>query len=139
MNKNVRNIIASTLVAACVAGSGGAMIASNITEKKLQDIPVVTPTPQVIYVTPEPTPMPSPTPTPIITPEPEPTPAPTPKTEYVPIYVTPDYYLYTVQPGDTLGEIANMFKVPVYWVAGVNQIYNPDAIEIGQQIRIPKD
>lgn len=142
MNQAMRTaILSGVIVASIVGGASSATIYHNVNDSKEAVIEVVkpTPTPQIIYVTPEPTSAPIPTPEP----NPEPTPEPTSEiiiqTEYVPIYVTPDGIIYYAQAGDTLGSIAHMFKVPVYWLAGVNGIYNPDVLEVGQEIRIPKD
>ncbi|GGA93165.1 LysM peptidoglycan-binding domain-containing protein [Ornithinibacillus halotolerans] len=44
---------------------------------------------------------------------------------------------YTVQPGDTLFQIANRFGVPIQMVIAANNITNPNAIFIGQQLSIP--
>lgn len=154
MNQAIRTTILSGVIAASiVGGAGGATIYHNINDSKeaAMEAAKPTPTPQIIYVTPEPTitpevtsvpiiePTPEPTPEPTFIPSPERTPEPIVQTEYVPIYVTPDYIIYYAQAGDTLGSIAHMFKVPVYWLAGVNGIYNPDVLEVGQEIRIPKD
>lgn len=146
MSQSVRAAILAGIITASLIGGGGiATIYHNINEVKEESIEAAkpTPTPQIIYVTPEPTPTPTPepvsTPEPTFTPSPEKTPEPTPIIEYVPIYVSPDCYIYHVQSGDTLGSIARMFKVPVYWLAGVNEISNPDILEVGQEIRIPKD
>lgn len=140
MNQAIRTTILSGVIAASiVGGASGATIYHNANDSKEAAVEAVepTPTPQIIYVTPEPTPIPT------LEPTPEPTPEPTSEiiiqTEYVPIYVTPDCIIYYAQAGDTLGSIAHMFKVPVYWLAGVNGIYNPDVLEVGQEIHIPKD
>ncbi len=45
---------------------------------------------------------------------------------------------YTVQPGDTLGEIANKNNVSVQDLARVNNISNPDLIYPGAVLTIPK-
>ena len=142
MNQSIRTTILSGVIAASiVGGAGGATIYHNINDAKEAAVEAAkpTPTPQIIYVTPEPTITPEPTPEPIPEPTPEPTPEIIIQTEYVPFYVTPDCIIYYAQAGDTLGSIAHMFKVPVYWLAGVNGIYNPDVLEVGQEIRIPKD
>lgn len=49
----------------------------------------------------------------------------------------PATIIYTVQPGDTLGEIAARFDVPVSLIARVNAIPNIDRIYPGQRLRIP--
>lgn len=44
---------------------------------------------------------------------------------------------YTIQPGDTLSEIAQRFGTTVSALASLNGISNPDLIYAGQTIRIP--
>lgn len=44
---------------------------------------------------------------------------------------------YFVQPGDTLGYIAQSFGVPVDVLASANQLANPNQLEVGQLIIIP--
>lgn len=44
--------------------------------------------------------------------------------------------LYTVQAGDTLGEIASNFKVSVDQLVKWNGVKNPNVISVGQKIRI---
>ena len=44
---------------------------------------------------------------------------------------------YTVQPGDTLLLIAEQFDVPVALLAQVNNIEDPDLIQVGQTLVIP--
>lgn len=47
------------------------------------------------------------------------------------------YFPYTVQPGDTLGMIAQRFGVSIGEVMQANNIYNPNLIYAGQTILIP--
>jgi LysM repeat protein len=61
------------------------------------------------------------------TPSPAPTPTPTPS---VPTY--------TVVAGDTLGGIAKKFNVTVADLVAWNGLANPDAIEVGQVLRVGK-
>ncbi len=68
---------------------------------------------------PAPTPTPSPSPTP-------PTPAPIPTSA-----------IYTVQPGDTLYDIARKHHVSLSDLARINHITDPTTIRIGQQLLIP--
>lgn len=49
----------------------------------------------------------------------------------------PAVMIYTVQPGDTLGDIAARFDVPVSVIARINAIPNIDRIYPGQRLRIP--
>ncbi len=44
---------------------------------------------------------------------------------------------YTVQPGDTLGQIARQFEVSVEELARENGIENPDLISVGRELTIP--
>ncbi|MEM7128551.1 MAG: LysM peptidoglycan-binding domain-containing M23 family metallopeptidase [Chloroflexota bacterium] len=44
---------------------------------------------------------------------------------------------YTVQPGDTLGAIADRFGIPMEQLIEFNQIENPNLIEVNQVLRIP--
>lgn len=44
---------------------------------------------------------------------------------------------YTVQAGDTLGKIAKRFQVTVNRIIIMNEINNPDQIEVGQVLLIP--
>lgn len=52
------------------------------------------------------------------------------------VYATDDYYI--VQPGDTLGEIAARYGMDYWELAEYNRIDNPNIIQIGQRIEIPK-
>ncbi|MCK5922483.1 MAG: LysM peptidoglycan-binding domain-containing protein, partial [Methylococcales bacterium] len=82
--------------------------------------------------TPPPTTIPTPTATPAVQPEPgtPPTATPTP--------VPPGQaVVYTVQPGDSLGSIANQFGVSYQAIAQQNNILNPNLIYVGQQLIIP--
>ena len=49
---------------------------------------------------------------------------------------TPDG-TYTVQAGETLGEIAAKFGMPYGYLADVNNIPNPNLIYVGQVLTIP--
>ena len=46
---------------------------------------------------------------------------------------------YTVEPGDLLGDIAATFGVPLGAIISVNEMENPDLINVGQEIVIPTD
>ncbi len=48
-----------------------------------------------------------------------------------------DLPIYIVQPGDTLGTIAQRFGVPLNTLIEVNLISNPNAISAGMQLKIP--
>src|SRR5689334_9386543 len=46
--------------------------------------------------------------------------------------------VYVVQPGDSLGRIAQRFNTSVEAILGSNtEITNPDAIRVGQRLQIP--
>ncbi len=49
----------------------------------------------------------------------------------------PGTRLYTVQPGDTLSGIALRFNVSMHELMRINNITDPDAIYVGQILRIP--
>ena len=49
----------------------------------------------------------------------------------------PEYTTYTIQPGDTLGNIASRFGVTARAIMALNDIANPELIYAGQTIRIP--
>ncbi len=46
--------------------------------------------------------------------------------------------LYTVQPGDTLGAIAERFDASAAAIADLNGIANPDLLSVGQELSIPR-
>lgn len=50
----------------------------------------------------------------------------------------PSILFYLVQPGDTLWKIARRYQTTMATLAQVNQISNPDRIDIGQKLIIPK-
>ena len=71
--------------------------------------------------------------------------AETPEPTAVAIQVTPEplptevemsELTYTVETGDTLGEIAVKFNVTVAEITAANEISNPDALEVGQVLII---
>lgn len=49
-----------------------------------------------------------------------------------------DFALYTVKPGDTLWGIARQLGVSVNDLAALNNITDPDTLEAGQELRVPK-
>jgi hypothetical protein len=59
-----------------------------------------------------------------------PTPAPT-------VEVTPVPLVYTVQPGDHLINIADLYQVSLQDVMALNNITNPNKIQVGEQLLIP--
>ncbi len=46
--------------------------------------------------------------------------------------------IYFVKPGDTLWKIAKKYKSTVDDIARINNIENPDKIDVGMQLFIPK-
>jgi LysM repeat protein len=74
----------------------------------------------------ETTPEPTPEPPPILTPEPIPE-------------LQPAYFLYTVQPGDTISAIAAAFAISPTYILWNNPdvVYDPNLLLVGQQLLIP--
>ena len=91
------------------------------------DVPTETPVPTD---TPTLTPTETPTETPVPTNTPTIEPTPTPET-------STDAGVYTVRKGDVLVSIAQRYGVDVAALMAYNNIKNPSALRIGQQIRIP--
>ena len=46
--------------------------------------------------------------------------------------------IYFVKPGDTLWRIAKKYKSTIKDIVRVNNIENPDSLEVGTQLFIPK-
>lgn len=63
------------------------------------------------------------------------TPTPNPPSELPPIRTDTD--LYTVQFGDTLMKIAQLYGITVEQIIAVNELPNPDYLEVGQVLVIP--
>ena len=61
-------------------------------------------------------------------------PTSTPKSTAVPTRAT---RTYTVQAGDTLGDIARKFEVDIEDLIAANDLPNPDVLEVGQELIIP--
>lgn len=97
---------------------------------------------QVITVTPTPTAAPTPTVDVVLalaTPPDTPTPAPyTPEPTATPT-VTPTPVLYVIQPGESLGAIAERFDVSVAALQEANGILDPRTLQIGQELVIPSE
>lgn len=73
-------------------------------------------------------------------PTPKPTNTPTPigfELTRTPIPPTPSEAVYTVQAGDTLSEIAEKVKVSMDQIIARNNIADPQALQVGQQLIIP--
>jgi len=51
--------------------------------------------------------------------------------------VTPEPFVYVVQPGDHLVNIADLYQVDIQDVMDLNNITNPNRISVGQQLLIP--
>jgi len=45
--------------------------------------------------------------------------------------------LYIIQPGDTLGTVANLYGVSIDDLLALNQLTDPNALEVGQTINVP--
>lgn len=52
---------------------------------------------------------------------------------------TPEAFIYVVRGGDTLGSIADEFGITWQEINAVNDLENPNLLNIGQQIEIPQD
>ncbi len=50
---------------------------------------------------------------------------------------SPWWFVYTVQPGETLSTVAAKFRVPLADVLRVNAVTNPSLVRAGQQLIIP--
>lgn len=50
----------------------------------------------------------------------------------------PDFFLYTIRPGDTLSAIAKKYHTTVKELAELNQISDPDLILAGEALKIPQ-
>lgn len=50
-----------------------------------------------------------------------------------------DYYEYEVKPGQTLSEIAKGFDVPIQKIIQANPNLKPNALRVGQKIRVPAE
>lgn len=103
--------------------------------------PMIENTPEPM-ITPVPTPEPTPTPTatPIPTPEPTPTPVATPQPDTVPTQSEVSYETYIIKKGDTLREISLEKYGSIRYVEAIcqlNNISNPDNIQMGQKILLP--
>ncbi len=81
------------------------------------------------------TPIPSPTPTPW--PTLPPTNVPQAYQHQGHIYTDGASTVHTVQEGETLGQIANFYEVPLDLIANANRIYDTDSIEVGEILFIP--
>jgi len=48
-----------------------------------------------------------------------------------------DIFLYTVEPGDTLSSIASSFNLKKETIMSENNLWNPNQLKVGSQLRIP--
>jgi hypothetical protein len=79
-------------------------------------------------------PTPTPTPTPTATPSPTPTPPPPPP----PVEPEqPAQEIYTVQPGDSLADIAALYSTTVEELLRINDLLDPNLLYTGQTIVVP--
>jgi LysM repeat protein len=112
--------------------------------------PMMSPGHSLVKTTPSPSPMPTPSFVPEVVPSvdltqaPEPTaPQPTPAASAVPTPVVapvteaPRQQRYVVQPGDTLGAIADRFNVTLAALQAANGIDDQNVISVGQVLIIP--
>ena len=50
-----------------------------------------------------------------------------------------DNIIYVVVPGDTLWKLSKRFNTDVHTIASYNGIADPDVLQVGQVLRIPKE
>ncbi len=50
---------------------------------------------------------------------------------------SPWWFIYTVQPGETLSAVATKFRVPLADLLRVNEVTNPGLVRAGQRLIIP--
>lgn len=62
---------------------------------------------------------------------------PTPDAPHALPALRSDAEQYTVQPGDTLGQIASRYGVSIEQIVRANELPNPDILSVGQVITIP--
>ena len=91
-----------------------------VTAPPIPETPVPTATVPVVVISPTPTPTVAPTPTPT------PPPTPTPKT-------------HTVRPGEYLSVIAGFYGVSMDAILGLNNIPDPNNLQIGQVLILPPE
>ena len=101
--------------------TGDSAEATSQSNRRTSALP--TPTPQLLVVPPA-------APTPTLSRPPTQAPAPTPLPTLAPAE-------YVVQAGDTLSAIAQEFGVTIAALAAYNEIADPNAIRVGQRLRIP--
>ncbi|OQY23204.1 MAG: hypothetical protein B6I34_04925 [Anaerolineaceae bacterium 4572_32.1] len=86
------------------------------------------------------TPTGTPRPTPILMPTKAATATPsiTPTPVWPTATATPNARAHTVQPGETLASIAQEYGVSVEAIIELNELDNPNVIEVGQELLIPQ-
>jgi LysM repeat protein len=124
----LHGLLLSLALAAAVAGLMGAERLAR-TEPAQRSPIVVATVPGIapgLDGQPETTAEPTPEPPPILTPEPTPE-------------LQPAYFLYTVQPGDTVSDIAAVFAISPAYILWNNPdvIYDPNLVLVGEQLLIP--
>jgi len=113
--------------------SGYAATSAPAAQATAPPAPTVTSAP-VVANAPTATPSSVPDKAPTVAPSAPPTDTPLPPTATAPS----DYVDYTVQKGDILKLIAQKYGVTVAEILAVNQIANPDSLNVGSVIHIPK-
>ena len=122
------------LVVLLLAASGGLVTAWIVASMKAAPPPAAAgPTPTLRA-----SPTVAPTPTGLQTDAPTEQPLHTP-TAALQSTPEPEPFVYVVQRGDTLNEIADMFAVDAADIAALNDISNPNRIREGQELLIPGD
>mgnify|MGYP006287184387 CR=1 FL=1 len=59
------------------------------------------------------------------------------KGRIIPVKVKNDNYIYEIEKGDTLGEVASYFDIELSTIVQANNIDNANMIQVGQEIVIP--
>ena len=59
------------------------------------------------------------------------------KDRIIPVKVKNDNYIYEIEKGDTLGEVASYFDIELSTIVQANNIDNANMIQVGQEIVIP--
>lgn len=116
-------LIIAVLLSACVRPWGSTSIFDIRT--------VSTPQPTLSVLPDTPQPVETPSGVPMLTP------AIQADEQNLPLDPTSQPKTYVVQPGDTLGNIANQFNVDLALLIAANQLNNPDRIDVGQELIIP--
>lgn len=122
--------IAVVLVLAAVAGLATAWLVANMraVPPPVGGVPTPRPSPGLMM-----TPTPSdggPSAQPTDAPRRTPTPSPV-------VTVEPTPFIHIVERGESLSEIAAMYQVELEDVLTLNEIRNPNRIQVGQEIQIP--